>query len=150
MEPPVLALPDAMPGRSSSGCRKRSTVFAAAQDGEVAGIDLEVEVGGEAAAERVEGRVGDLDDDAALFADEMVVVVVGEVIDGGPVAEVDVVDDTEALELVEEAVDGGFVDVGLAGLYRRGELLSRRVRVDLGQGVQDGPPGGGDPPAFGP
>ncbi len=70
------------------------------------GFHFEVVVVAELFAKRVKGLLRHLGDSAAGFADEVVVGVVGEVVDGGAVAEVDVVDYALAFEVVEEAVDG--------------------------------------------
>ena len=76
--------------------------------------------------------------------------VVGEVVHGGPVAEVDVIDHAEALEIVEESVDGGFVHVGLAGLHGRRELLGRGVFAVTDEGLEDRPAGARHPAAVRP
>lgn len=95
----------------------------------MSGVDLEVEVGEEAPAEVPECLVGDFDNLAAGVAHEVVVGVVGEVIDGGAVSEVDVINDAETFEFFEEAVHGRLVDVGLAVLDVGGELFGRWMFV---------------------
>lgn len=54
--------------------------------------------------ERIEDAARHFDDAAARLADEVLMDVLGEVIDGGTVAQVYVVDDAEFLEVVEKAV----------------------------------------------
>ena len=110
------------------------------------GLHLELEGAVEAVPEAVEDRGHHLDHDTTGLADEVVVGVVGEVVDAGAVPEVDVVDDAEALELVEEAVHGRLVHIGLACLHDRRQLLGRRVPVVLDQGLEDRPAGARDAP----
>jgi hypothetical protein len=129
--------------------RTRRALVTAAGHREVALLELEGEVGAEPAAKRREGSIRDLDDVPTAFADEVVMGVVDEVVHGRPVPEVDVVDDAETLELVEEAVDGGFVHVGLAGLDVGGQLFGGGMAIMVDERLQDRPPGTGDPPAVG-
>lgn len=100
--------------------------------------------------QHVQGVVGNLDDQAALLAHEVVMGVVGEVVDGRSVSEVDMVDHPETLELVQEAVDGGFMHVGLVDLDVGGEFFGRRVAVVVHQRLQDRPSGAGDSTPVGP
>ena len=62
------------------------------------GPDREAELSFELNGERCEGVVGDLDHHGAPFADEVLMGIVAQVIDGAPVTEVDVIDDAESLE----------------------------------------------------
>jgi len=80
----------------------------------------------------------------------VVVGVAGQVVDGGPVAQVDVVDHAQPLELVEEAVHRRLVDVGLGRLHPGGQRLGRHVAADAEERLEDGPPARRDPPAAGP
>jgi len=58
-----------------------------------------------------------LDDGVALLTDQMVVDVIGEVVHRRAVAKVNVVDNVEALQFIQEPVDGGFMDVGLTAFH---------------------------------
>ncbi len=69
-------------------------------------FELEREFTPETATKRCECSMRDLDDLAAALADKVVMGVIGKVVDGRTVSKVDVINDAEALELVQEAVDG--------------------------------------------
>ena len=71
-----------------------------------------------------EQLVGNFDDRLTHLAYEVLVPVVGEVVHRAPVAEVDMIDDTELLERIESAVDGRPVDLRVRALYGRGEVVS--------------------------
>ena len=60
-----------------------------------------------------------------------------EVVDGGPVAQVRVLDDAELLEQPERPVDGRRVNVGVRVLDRLGDLVGREMARGCEQGVQD-------------
>jgi len=100
-------------------------------------VDLEAEVIAEALAQPLERVVGDLDHPAARLADEVMVGVVGEVVHRWSVAEVNVIDHAEAGEIVEKAIDGRLVHIGLAGLDGGRELFGRGVFAVIDQGLQD-------------
>lgn len=86
-------------GRYSAG-------VAAAEEGEVLRLELELVGLPELATKLFQRTVGDFDHSVTGLADEVVVRVIGEVVHRRPVSEVDVVDDAEAFEVVEEPVDG--------------------------------------------
>ena len=90
-------------------------------------IDGEPEAGPCLLREPVEERVGNLDQLPAVLAHEVTVHRGGQVICRWAMPEMGVHDDTEALQLVEVAVDGREVDVGGLGLHFAGELLGRPV-----------------------
>jgi hypothetical protein len=113
-------------------------------------LDAEAELALEAVGDAVEHLVGHLHDRAARRAHEVLVVLVGEVVHGSPVAEVHVVDDLECLERLQAAVDRRQVDVGVGGLHPHRELVRRDVVRGVEQCRHDRPPGGGDPTAAGP
>lgn len=122
-------------------------MVALAGEGEVTGFEDEPEVGVQRGTKRIEDGARHLDDATARLADEVLVGVLGEVVHGGAVTQVDVIDDPELLEVVEEAVDGGLVDVGVAGVHRGRQLLGRRVAIVVEQRLHDGPAGRRHPPA---
>jgi hypothetical protein len=70
----------------------------------------------EAAPQTGKRAIRDFDHDPTRLTDQVMVRIVGEVVDGRPVSEVDMVDDPEPLELVQKPIDGGLVHIGLAGL----------------------------------
>ena len=70
---------------------------------------------------------------SADLADEVMMGLRGQVIDGAAMAEVNVVDDPELLERVERPVDGGAVDVRVVGLHRGREIIRALVRMVGGQ-----------------
>lgn len=115
----------------------------------MARVDLEAVLGANPTAEAAERLLGNLDHNPTPPADQMVVRVVGEVVHGRTVAEVDVVDDTEPFEVLQEPVHRGLVDVGLAGLDGDGQLLRRGMPVVVDEGQEDRPPGAGYPAAAG-
>jgi hypothetical protein len=112
----------------------------------VTGLHLEVEVGDQSPPERIECSGGDLEDLAAILADEMVVSIVCEVVHGGAVGEMDVVDQTHLLEIVKKAVHRRLVHVGLAIVHIRRDLFGSRMTTGVfEQGLEDGPAGTSDP-----
>ena len=100
-------------------------------------------------AKLLQRSVWDFDHPVARPAHEVVMGVLGQVVDGRPVSEVDVVDDTEALELIEEPVDGRLVDVGMAGLDGGGDLLGGGVIGVIEEGLEDRSPWARDPSPVG-
>ncbi len=82
--------------------------------------------------EAVEEFAGDLGDLAAALAGQVAVVGGGQVVGGGPAADAGAVDEAEAGELVEVAVDGGPVGAGRADLDGGGELVGAAVGAVLG------------------
>lgn len=111
--------------------------MAATGNGEVS-LHVEAEVVAQSLSETLEGPVGYLDDDSAHLADEVVMGVIGKVVDGWAVPEVDVVDHSEAFQLVKEPVHRGLVDVGLARLHIGGELFRGRVSFVVDERPEDG------------
>ncbi len=91
---------------------------ALAGEGEVSGFEDEAEVALQLGAQRIEDGARHLDDPAAGLADEVLVGVLGEVIHRRTVAEMDVVDDAELLEVVEKAIHRRLVDVRMSGVHR--------------------------------
>ena len=76
---------------------------------------------------------------------------VGQVVHGPPVAEMDVVDDPELLQRVERAVDGREVDVGVRPLDGGGEVVGGEVVVlGRGQGSEQASGGRSSPGPRGP
>ena len=118
-----------------------------AAEREVAGVDVEAEAAAEGSGERGEDIGGHLNYGAAGPADEVVVGVVGEVVDGGTVPEVHVLDYPEIRQRVERAVDGGTVHVRVGGLHPVGEVLGGDVSVGVEQRGHDRPPRRGEPSA---
>jgi len=112
----------------------------------VARLEREAELGVQPPPECFEHLIRHLDHRIAALAHEMVVGVVDKVVHGRTVAEVDVVDDAEPFEVLEEAVDGRFVDVGKEGLDPSGELCSRGVVSVVDERLQDGASRGGHSP----
>ena len=114
------------------------------------GFELESVGLAQLAAELFERFIGNLDHSRAGLAHEMVVSVVGEVVDGRSVPEVYVFDDAEVLQVVQKAIHRRLVDVGERGLDRRGELFGSWMVSVFEQRVQDGPPRVRDPSPVGP
>lgn len=86
------------------------------------------------------------DDLPAGLAHQVVVQIVGQVVRGRPVAEVDVDDHAEISEGVEAAVDRRAVDVGVLSLDVSSQIFGGDVTRGVEQGGDDRPAGGGDPP----
>ena len=84
----------------------RAAVGAHADQGEMAAIDLEAELRPHGGKEGLQRAGGDLQDPAALLADEVLVVVLGQVEDCRAVGEMRVIDDPELFEGVERPIDG--------------------------------------------
>ncbi len=114
------------------------------------GSQLEVVAVSKPAGQVVEQLVGYLDDLATRLADEVLVGVVGQVVDGSAVPEVDVVDNPQCLEGVERAVDRRLMDVRVRPLDGVGELVGGDVAGGVDERGHDRPPGGGDAAAIGP
>ena len=87
------------------------------------GPDREAELSFELNGERCEGVVGDLDHHGAPFADEVLMGIVAQVIDGAPVTEVDVIDDAESLECFQRAIDRRQVNVGVVPGHDGGHIF---------------------------
>src|SRR5882672_6641709 len=100
-----------------------------AGEGEVPAVHIEVELHPERLEEGLELLRGNLLDAPTTLADQVLVVVVGQVEDRRPVSKVGVVDDPELLEGVEGAVDGRDVDRWEPAVDLRGDVLGRDVRL---------------------
>ena len=97
---------------------------------------VEDEPGGvlDGSATGVEQRAVDVDDESALVTQEVEFVVAGQVVDRPAVAEVDVLDEPEAGERIERAVDG-------RPMHRRmltGDVFSQVVRGRMVAGGHQG------------
>jgi len=82
-----------------------------------------------------------------VLADEVAVGGGGEVVGGGAAAEAGGVDDAEALEFFEVAVDGGQVHVRGEGVDLGGEVFGAAVLAAAEQRGEQQPAGRGGPPA---
>lgn len=111
------------------------------------GVQIETEVGAELPGEGSEHRRRHLDDGAACLAHEVLVGIAGEVIHGSPVAEMDVVDESQLLEIVEDAVDRRLMDVRVRRLYALSDVVGGDVGVGLDQRGDDRATGRRDPAA---
>ena len=87
----------------------------------------------------------DLGYEPALHADQVLMVVFCEVVDGGSVSEVGMIHDSHSFELVEESIHGRSVDRWLDFLGGIGELVGGRVLADLDEGADDGTARSRDP-----
>ena len=139
----VVVVLSVVQGRSSRR-RIRGVSRAVAHEREVAGPDLEAIPVAELPGQGVERRDGHVDDGAALLAHE-VLVGPAEVVDGGTVAQVRVLDDAEILEQAERPVHGRGVDVRVRLVHRVGDLLGGEMTFGADQRAQHGTPGRGDP-----
>ena len=106
------------------------TISAKAKNGEMANVWSEPEVAPEALERRLEFANGDFDRIPAALTDEMVVVLVQRKMPGTgcPAAEVNVIYETELLQLVEGAVDSRQLELMSCLL---GFLEYRRDRQEL-------------------
>ena len=100
-------------------------------------VDGEPELGPSFPGQVVEERVGDLNQLAALLADEMPVHRRRQVVGRRPVPEMGMDVEAQPLELIEVAVDGGDVDVGSLGLDLVTELLGRPVTFGGEEGTEE-------------
>lgn len=110
-------------------------------------LELEVELGAEHGTKPVQGLGGNLHDLSAGLAHEVLMHVLGQVVDGRTVPEVHVIDDSQRLEVVEEAVHRRLGDVGVGTVHLSSELLGSEVVPMQQDGPQDGPPPRRDPAA---
>ena len=100
-------------------------------------VHIEVEFRPERLEEGLELLGGDLLDAPTTLADQVLVVVVGQVEDRRPVGKVGMVDDPELLEGVEGAVDGRDVDRWEPAVDLRGDALGRDVRLGREEGLEN-------------
>ena len=116
----------------------------------MSGSDLEPELGQGSAGQLVEQFVRHGQRRAAVLADQVSVALSGQVVGGWAVPEVDVLDHAEPLELVEVAVDGGPVDLGVQRPHGRDELVGGTVAGSVEQTPEQQASRHGDPAALGP
>ncbi len=114
------------------------------------GSDPEPELGQGGAGQLVEQSVRHGQCRAAVLADQVSVALSGQVVTGWAVPKVDVLDDAEPLELVEVAVDGGPVDLGVQRAHGRDELVGGTVAGSVEQTPEQQAARHGDPAAPGP
>ena len=107
-------------------------------DGEVPAVELEAELVLEHAEERAQLRDRHLLDPFAALAEQVLVGLVREVVDGPPVTEVDMVDDPQLLERLERSVHGREVHRREAGLHRGRDLLRGEVAPSPDDRFDDG------------
>lgn len=93
----------------------------------MAGAEVEAVVAEHAVGDGAEEVVRDLDDRSARLAHEMLMRVVGQVVHGPAVAQVDVVDDAEVFQITERSVDRRAVDVRMTALDELSEVVGRQV-----------------------
>ena len=102
---------------------------AAPHHGEVMGPDHEPVGAPHRGGELGEDVVGHLDHGPAHLAQQVLMRLVGQVVDGAAMPEMYVVDDAEGLERVERPVDGGEMHVRDGPLDRGGDVLGTEVVV---------------------
>jgi hypothetical protein len=93
------------------------------------GVDGEPESDPSVLGQAVEQLFGYLNELPALLAHEVTVHGCGQVIRGGAMPEVGVDHDTQALQLIEVAIDGREMDVRSLGLHLGGKLLDGLVTL---------------------
>src|SRR5437588_2916259 len=118
--------------------------------GEVPGVEDEVVFVPQLTGQRVERLGVDLDDAPAPLAHDVGMGALAEVVHGRAVPEVSVLDDPEALEVVEDPINRRLVDVGLTSLHGGRQPLSRRMAVVLEEGGHQCPARRRDAAARGP
>ncbi len=89
--------------------------------------------------EIVEERFWHCDRLAAALADQVPVTIFTQVVGGGAVAEMDVLDDTELFELVQIAVDGGTMHRWIQRVDLGDQLVGGAVALPFEQAVQQQP-----------
>jgi len=126
-----------------------SAPFAATEYGEMVRVDLEVESGRGEARQPSKDLVGSLDHGAARLTDEMPVSSCGQMVRGWTVSEMGVDDDAQALQIVENPVDGRHVDLGRDHLDLGTELVGGPVPRRSEQSVEKEDPRAGHPSPLG-
>jgi hypothetical protein len=96
--------------------------------------------------QRTEEAIGRFDHSTAHLADEVLMRVVEEVVDGPAVSEVHMVDDAEFLQRIERSVDGRPVDIRVRSLDGLGQVVRRHVVIGLHQRGDERSPRRSDPP----
>jgi Transmembrane secretion effector len=119
---------------------------AVAAEGEVVGVEPEPVVPLDPTAQRVEHVRRQLDDRPAVVTHQMVMGVVGEVVHGRAVAEVNVVDHTQFGEGLQRPVHRRQVDLGLGGPHCVHQRIGRDVFVRLQERRDDRSARHRDPP----
>src|SRR5688572_21057078 len=115
-----------------------AAVSAVPDDGEMPPVEGEAVVGLQLADEGAQLGQGDLLDAVARLAVEVLVALVGQVVDGPAVPEVDVVDDLELLERLEGPVHGRQIHGREPRLDGGGDLLGGDVTSRPDHGLDDG------------
>lgn len=100
-------------------------------------IDLEPHITVDRPEEGLELRRGELDDPLAPLADEVLVVLVGEVVDGTPVPQMDVIDDARLFEGFESPVYGRDVHGRKAALHTTDDVVGRYMTAGLQECLDD-------------
>jgi hypothetical protein len=114
----------------------------------MAGLDMESVGLGQLGGEYGECLVGNLDHLSAPLAQQVLVAILGQVIRGGAVAEMDMLDDPELLQRGEVAVNGRLGHVGVKELHLAYDVFGAEVRLpSIEQDPDGGPPGIGSPSA---
>jgi hypothetical protein len=85
----------------------------------------------DAGKKRIEFGLRDLSNRSTLLAIEVIVRVVGEMIDCLSVTQVDVDDHTRALERIQGSIHGSQMDGGVLGLHSVGDLLGGQMTPRL-------------------
>ena len=111
------------------------------------GIDLEAEPATGLADELIKEGWRCLEHLAAVLADQVAMGLRGQVVGGGSLPGVAVLDDAEALELFEDPVHSGAREVRALLLDQRGELLGGEVARVRCQDLEEGTLGGGGTPS---
>src|SRR5256714_2102673 len=140
---------DPAPYQPPTGPSASGALSAAAHDGEVAAVEVEAELLLEHPEQRPQLGDRQLLDPFALLAEQVLVGLVGQVVDGPAVAEVHVVDHPQLLQRVQRAVHRREVDRGEAGLDGGGDLLRRHVAAGADHRFDDGLPAGRAAPTGG-
>ena len=94
------------------------------------------EGGAQLVADRIEPAGRDGRDAVAALADQVLVVLAGERVEPGPVADMQVGDHAEVLQAVEVAVDRGELQLGQRAAEPAGDVLGRRGAVGGEERVQ--------------
>ncbi len=106
-------------------------VCASTHDGGVAWLDLEVIAAANARGELCEQFFGDVDDRAALVADQMDVAACFQLIEGGTRPGMDMFDDAEFIEAAENAVDGRRSDTGYSPIRFGDDVVGSWVAISI-------------------
>jgi len=112
---------------------------AQAHDGEVPRVDSEAVGGDQLFGEGSEGLLGDLDHLAATFTQQVLVAVFGQMVGGGAVAKMDVLDHPELFEGGQVAIDGRFGHVWMLEFDLGHDVLGAQVGL---AGVEQDADGG--------